>query len=445
MHPPLRACPIAILVALCAAGNAFGQQWDVPARASATVSRDTGGKLRISADARGRYERRTGQSFGREPDLDTAIFRNRLTLAYKPVDWLKLQGAVQDSRAPGYGANAPGSYRDQTDLFESYFELFPDRKTGFGLTAGRMALAYGETRLLATSNWGNVPRGFDGVRAYWRSSRGRMELLWLSPVKARVGEFNRPVLGERIWGVYNTFPNLLRDKLVEFYVLRHEQNRPAGFAGGSAAAGTDRLRIDSFGGRLTGSLPEGLRYSLEGVLQSGKTGPATHRGAAWFSALSRRWTISGRQFDLVGEYKYGSGTKNPQDPSRVGTFDGLFPSTHDKFGHMDLFGWRNIHAARSQASLGVTKSLTLSFMYSSWWLASERDALYNASGRAVARSAAGTAGRHIGQEADVFGTYRYKRFNFGAGYGHMFKGAFVRNATPGVEPRYLYLFHQYSL
>jgi hypothetical protein len=84
-------------------------------------------------------------------------------------------------------------------------------------------------------------------------------------------------------------------------------------------------------------------------------------------------------------------------------------------------------------------------MYISWWLASERDALYSSSGKVIARSTAGTAGRHVGQETDIFGTYRHHRFTFGAGYGHMFKGAFVRNATPGVSPTYLYLFHTYSL
>ncbi|MCC7174630.1 MAG: alginate export family protein [Bryobacterales bacterium] len=441
----LKTCSGIVSILCLSALGAFAQRWDLPARASASVSKETGGKLKISAEARQRYERRTGQSFGREPDIHTLLVRNRLTVTYAPSGWLKLQGSVQDSRAPGFGKSAPGSYRDAADLFESYFELFPNRKTGFGLTAGRMALSYGETRLLATANWGNVPRGFDGIRAYWRAASGQVELLWLAPVKIRVGEFNRPVLGERVWGTYNSFPHLMREKLVEFYFLRHEQNRPAGFAGGSAAAGTDRRRIDTFGGRLTGRLPEGLRYSLEGALQAGKDGAATHRAAAWFSALSRRWMLSGKPLDVAAEYKFATGTKDPRNTAKVGAFDVLFPSTHDKFGHMDLFGWRNIHAARSQATFALKAPLTLNLMYDSWWLASERDALYSAAGRAIARSPAGTAGRHVGQELDFFGTYRYRRFTFGAGYGHMFKGAFVKSTTPGVPPTFVYLFHTYSL
>ena len=96
-------------------------------------------------------------------------------------------------------------------------------------------------------------------------------------------------------------------------------------------------------------------------------------------------------------------------------------------------------------TLGLTKSFAVNFMYNSWWLASARDALYNSSGKSIAKSATGAAGRHIGQETDVFVTYKYQRLTFGAGYGRLFKGQFVRLATPGVEPTYLYLFHTYSL
>ena len=128
----------------------------------------------------------------------------------------------------------------------------------------------------------------------------------------------------------------------------------------------------------------------------------------------------------------------------MGAFDPLFPSAHDKFGHMDLFGWRNIHNTRGLATLGLTKALAVNLLYDSWWLASTRDALYNSSGKAIVKVAAGTAGRHVGQELDIFGTYKYQHFTFGVGFGRMFKGEYIRNATPGVEPLYAYIFHTYA-
>jgi hypothetical protein len=196
--------------------------------------------------------------------------------------------------------------------------------------------------------------------------------------------------------------------------LRHERNVSGGFTGGSRAAGTDRLRTNTFGGRLTGALAHGLKYSLEGAAQTGKVGAATHRGTAWASSLSRRWTVAGMPLAVLGEYKYASGTKNPKDLSRVSAFDQLYPSQHDKFGHLDLFGWRNIHNARSLVTLGLTQAMGV------------------------------TAGRHVGQETDIFAAYGLRWFTFGAGYGYLWTGEFLRKATPGVAPSYAYVFSTFA-
>jgi hypothetical protein len=51
----------------------------------------------------------------------------------------------------------------------------------------------------------------------------------------------------------------------------------------------------------------------------------------------------------------------------------------------------------------------------------------------------------VGQEADLFATYKYRHFTLGAGYGHLFTGGFLQKTTPGVGPTYLYIFHTYSL
>ena len=111
-------------------------------------------------------------------------------------------------------------------------EIFPAYKKGFGLTAGRMMLNYGEGRLIGTPQWSNLSRTYDHARIYWRSQWVQIEALVVSPVKVCIGEFNRPVLGDRIWGAYNVFPDVHKNR-VEAYVLRREQNRPGGFTGGS--------------------------------------------------------------------------------------------------------------------------------------------------------------------------------------------------------------------
>ena len=421
------------------------QDSDPGARAGTALSRATKERLKLTFEQRGRYEDRTGSTFGKDPDVFTGLFRTRLGLSYAPVKWLKFSGMAQDSRAPWYGPGAPNTMRDEVDLHESYIELFPAEKKGFGMTVGRMMLNYGEGRLIGTPQWGNLARTYDHARMYWRSPRVQVELLMVSPVKVRIGEFNRPVLGDRVWGTYDVFPNFYKKNLLEAYVLRRDQNRPAGFTGGSSSDGTDKLGISTFGFRLVGPLPRGVKYSLEAVLQKGKVGPADLSASAWFSALSRRWTIARKTLDLSAEYKYASGTENPADPKHSGTFDQLYPANHDKFGHEDLFGWRNLHNARSLASFGLTKNFALNFMYDNFWLANLKDGVYNGSGKLIVRSATGIAGRHVGQETDLFGAYKYGHFTFGAGYGRFFSGQFIQKTTPGIGPTYLYVFHTYSL
>lgn len=384
------------------------------------------GPLRLSFEQRGRYELREGLGFGREPDLFTGLARTRLGITWKAAGWLKLSAMAQDSRAPWYGPNAPASVRDPLDLQEGYVELFGERKTGPGLSAGRRMIGYGESRLIGSPPWGNLGRTWDHARLWYRLPKAQFEVLFASPVKVRIGEFNRPALGDRIWGTYNAFPDFHGQNLLEAYYLRHEQTR---------------LGIHTFGFRLAGPLPAGARYGLESAIQTGKVGAAPHRAGAWFSSLGRQWQVGARTLNLAGEYKFASGSS---DSSKSGTFDQMYPANHDKFGHQDLIGWRNIHHLRALATLGLAKGLAANVMYSSFWLASVTDALYNSAGRPVAHSPGGAAGRHVGQEADVFATYRYSHFLIGAGYGYFFNGGFVRRATPGLRPTYLYLTHTVS-
>ncbi len=421
------------------------QDWDVLGQAANEVSKATDKKLTLSFEQKGRYEIRTGTNFGADPDIATGLIRTRFGLSYTPVSWLKFSGMAQDSRAPWYGDNAPNNVRDPLDWHEGYIELFPSSKQGFGLNVGRMMLNFGEGRLIGTPQWGNLARTYDQARIYWRSTRMRLEFLAVSPVKVRIGEFNHPVLGDRVWGTYNSFPNFYKAELLEFYVLRRDQNRPGGYTGGSSKDGTDKIGINTYGFRLAGPIAGGVKYSLEAALQRGKVGPADLAAEAWFAGLSRRWTLAGPTLDIGVEYKFASGTANPADPRRSATFDQLYPANHDKFGHEDLLGWRNIHNARSLATLGLTKSLAINFMYDNFWLANVKDGLYNLNGRQIVRSPTGNAGRHVGQEADVFGTYKYRHFRFGAGYGHFFSGEFVRNTTKGIGPTYVYIFHTFTL
>jgi hypothetical protein len=224
---------------------------------------------------------------------------------------------------------------------------------------------------------------------------------------------------------------------VDAYALRHSQNKIGGWTG----KGT--LGTNSFGARLYGPLPAHFAYSLEGIGQTGHSGKIDQRAFAWFGGITRPITLGNMPLNLSLEYKEASGSHYGSDHSA--SYDQLASSSHDKFGHMDLFGWRNLKTFKTQETLNLNKSVAFNLMYTNENLFSASDALYNSSGSQLAISAKGTAGKHVGQELDSFMTLTRGNHTFYAGFGHFFKGDFVKETTPGINPRYFYIAQQYVI
>ena len=117
----------------------------------------------------------------------------------------------------------------------------------------------------------------------------------------------------------------------------------------------------------------------------------------------------------------------------------MFPATHDKYGLTDLFGSSNIVYWRPGLQYVVSRKLTMGTAYNDFWLANAHDALYIA-GKAFASSPKGTAGTHIGQEADAQTTFVVNRATqLTAGYGHLFPGQFLQQTTKGMPCNIVFL------
>ena len=435
LTPAFRLAALCALLASAPASIVYSQQ-DPLLDVNREIGEKTHNVFRLTFEERTRWEEKAGVNFGKSVDQQDMLSRIRIGAQFRPLDWLKISAMGQDSRIPFYGIPAPNSVRDSIDLQEGYVELFGDRKTGFGALFGREMLDYGESRLIGSPQWSNVSRTYDAGRVYYRTAKARLELLMVSPVKVLPDEFNKPELGERIWGTYDVFSSVWRKASIDVYALRHSQNKIGGWTG----AGT--LGTNTFGGRVYGPLPGKFAYSLEGIGQTGELGPRTQRAYAWFTGLSRKVSVASHPLNLSAEYKVASGTKAGE--SNSGTFDQLSPANHDKFGHEDLFGWRNLKTFKSLETFNVTKAFAVNVMYTNDWLFSAADSLYNSQGGSIALSKKGAAGTHVGQELDSFVTYKYGAHLFGAGFGHFFKGEFIDNATAHINPRYFYVFQQYS-
>ncbi len=417
------------------AGGGSAQQ-DPLAKLNKELRAGTRDIFGFTFEERTRWEEKDGVSFGKQVNQQDMLSRLRIGADVTPVSWFTMSAMGQDARVPFYGAVAPNTMRDTMDLQEAWVRFFGKRKAGFGAEFGREMLNFGEARLIGTPQWSNVSRTYDAGRVYYRAGKARFEVLMVSPVKVVTDSFNAPDLGERIWGMYDTFSSVWHGASVDAYALRHSQNR----IGGWTVAGT--LGTDTFGGRIYGPLPAGFAYSVEGVGQGGHAGVLEQRAYAWFTGVTRKTTLFSRPLGLSAEYKVASGTRQGQTYSA--TFDQLSPANHDKFGHEDLFGWRNIRTLKSLETLGITKTLALNFMYTDHWLDSAFDSLYNGAGNVIASSKTGSAGTRVGQEVDGFVTYQRGGHLFGAGVGHFFKGQFVEETTKGINPRYFYVFQQYS-
>ena len=122
------------------------------------VRRATGGQLQFSFEVRSRLEFRGPAEFGSGLETHANFVRTRFGLSYRPTSWLRLSALGQDSRAPILGRPAAGTQRDPFDVQESYLELFPSAKTGFGADLGRRMIQYGDTRLIGSPQWAYTAR-----------------------------------------------------------------------------------------------------------------------------------------------------------------------------------------------------------------------------------------------------------------------------------------------
>lgn len=411
-------------------------QDDPGQRLNAILAEQTGKRLQATFEIRQRAEDRTGVLFGRDRDLAADFIRSRFGLTFRPLSWIKISGLAQDTRAPFYGLPAPGNVRDPHDLQEGYVELFSASQKGPGLTVGRQMINYGDTRLIGSPQWAYTARTWDTARAYYVTPRARFEFLHISPMIPRGDGFNKPVLGDRIFGMYNTFKEVGGKATVDAYILRHAQNHPGGFT----SPGT--LGINLFGSRWAVPLPRSFRFTLEGILQNGHVGTVTHRAGAWVGQFGYKTAIRKRTLDFANEYKFASGT-NPNS-GRSGTFDQLYPAAHDKFGHVDIIGWRNIHNIRSITTYSARKTWQWILMYNANWLADPHDGLYSAQGRLIARAPRGDAGRYVGQEVDLYSNFQFHGMTISAGIGQFLPGGFIERTTPGASSRLIYLSTSYA-
>jgi hypothetical protein len=187
-------------------------------------------------------------------------------------------------------------------------------------------------------------------------------------------------------------------------------------------------------------LPQGFEYSVTGTLQRGSyANDSIHAGSgiarAGYTAKRLWWSPR-----MQGEYDYATGNPH-RNALRIGTNDQIYPSNHNVFGLVDLFGFENIKQVRGNLDVKPAENLSLLLQASSLQVATVRDAVYNSSGSAVVKApVAGFAGDGIGTEFDASGKYVYRKYLVAnVGVGHFFPGAVMTHNGHGVPLTLAYL------
>ncbi len=396
--------------------------------------------FQIGGEYRVREEESGDIRFG--PTSDAYLLsRLRLWINIHPVTWMRAVVETQDARAffNQHVPNAP-PYQNTFDIRQAYLELGNADEGWFDVAVGRQVLALGEERLVGPSDWLNQGRTFDAVRLDVHHSDYKISLFASSVIIARDGVVDHHYQGNNLHGIYSTFGKLIPRATFEPYVLWRVA--PAGLRL-SENAGLGALNEVTFGFRLKGSLPSSVDYDVEMPGQTGSLGSYSINSWAghWLAGKTFPGTVLKPRVFVEGNV--ASGTTNPQSRS-WGTFDQIYPSAHNKLDFADQVGWRNIEQVRGGVDGNFSKKLKMTLTFEDFWLYSARDALYSSSGAPVTRSMNGTAGRHVGEELDINGTYELsKAVSTGLGYGRLFTGQFLNRTTPGKDYNYPYIYAQY--
>ncbi len=407
--------------------------------------------LKMSGEFRDRFEGHTAYGFAPGDNDEFDLTRIRLGLDFTPDPYF--HAFVQARDAEAFGEKNPAdiatNMKDVFDLSQAYIEFRNGDSGWFSLKAGRQELYFGDERLLGRSYWSNASRDWDAVRlslgaddvGSWLNHIGaRLDLFAASVVKNYPTSFDEPQAGHNLYGMNLAMTKIVPRTTIEPYV--YLKTVPS-VTGTNKKSGDERLYTSGL--RLAGTAPGGLDYRARYSLQTGNYADNSIHAWAGYGILG--YTIPKTRFEprFSIEYNYASGNKSINSDVR-GTFDLLYPTTHQWDRITDLFGEENIRDLKPGFDFRPLAKLKVRFVYSDLHLASRYDGLYDTSGNVLVKVPKGGAqSTDIGNEADIYGTYDVnKRLQFGAGFGHLMTGAFLKETTPGANSSYPYGFLDYN-
>lgn len=297
-----------------------------------------GGSLRL------RSEMKSDFNFNNSMQ-DYSLTQLRLNLTWAPKPWITLFLEGQDARvfgeeliaSPGINENAtPNIFADDFDLHQGYVDLkLSSGKVPVKIRAGRQKFNLGTQRLIASLEWVNTARVWDGLKMTLGKEKKRtLNVIASRLVPVNPGKFNaHKMTGSRYFNSYLhalyftdwlLFPNT-QFEVEAYWMLRNE--------------GSVGDEVHTVGTRF-GSKRQSWDLNGEVAGQFGQYGGMDQR--AFMLHIGGGYTakmVNNSRFGLA--YNFGSGDGDPTDSTR-NTFDNLYPLNHAYYGYMDFFSLQNI-------------------------------------------------------------------------------------------------------
>jgi hypothetical protein len=381
--------------------------------------------MTLDGELRSRTENQTAINLLPGQDKFYELERIRGGMKIRPTSWLSTYVQFHDLHALGLPLKyTAANMRDTFDFRQAYVELqFKPVK----LFAGRQLLNFGNERVIGISDWTQASRSFDGFDARI-GDKNRVDLFSASVVNIYPTSLDMHSGGLNYHGAYGSINSWVPRTTLEPFVLVKAMPRVLSQQNiyGTETEVTSGLRAQGFPGW-------NIDYDVTGTLQRGSySNDSIHAGSlllkAGYLAAYLPWKPH-----LLAEYDYATGNAH-RNAQRISTFDQQYPSDHDAFGLVDLFGFQNIKQYRLNMDLNPYPQLTLLFQAESLHAATRFDGLYSGAGSLFVKAPiTGFPSDNIGTGFDASAKYVYHKYLvIQAGVGHFFPGQVMTSNSQGA-------------
>ena len=328
--------------------------------------------LKPTIDLRERFERRIDKDFAESNSDNRGDLISRWRVGFDFAYREELTGKIvyQYSRSQFWTAAENGSEPERSDILQGFVE-FPalDGK----IRLGRQVLTKSSERLLGGSDWGATGRSYDMAR--W--SGKNLDLFAGRLAVNSAASKDAIIAGADLISRYGE----------TLFLYKHDKK---------AISHDDIYTFDHVWKQKRGK----WTTEAEIALQSGRTGDQKLEAWAGGGRLSYEQS---KQLKLFVDVSAASGGHRGET---VLTFDQIYASNHNRYGVMDMQGWRNMKGLTLGANLKANSKLTLNFEFHNFGLLAADDAWYGDGGKPNKGflDPTGSKGTDVGHEFDLVGS-----------------------------------------